>query len=107
MKIVALVILTGLASANAYASHEYDTVCDSCVPFGKAQPAVLAAAVTTAESNSAVVGDTIGVCHDFGTSSSEVIYYEVTTAPVTDSADLTFLEAPIFGEDDCADLGIE
>jgi hypothetical protein len=100
MKAILGFAVLAVASANAFAA-EFDRTCEAeCVPFGKANPAVLNVAVGLAQHSTTQVGDTLGVCHDLP-NSAIFIFYTIISEPVTSSANISFQSTLTYPGDQC------
>ena len=94
----ALIIIA--VSAPAFATT-YQTICSPTVCGANSPPpgpTWTSAAVTYASGLSVNVGDTVALCQNRPNGSSHGDTWEVTTAPVTNSSDLTF--SGVFGDPD-------
>jgi hypothetical protein len=95
----ALLIATSLAcmlSGTSALATNYEGFCTdpACVPFNPSNSYVVQFAVTTAQTNNASVGDTIGVERNtLGRCQVTIYNWEVVDDPVLNSSDLQYLYA--------------
>ncbi|MEO8669844.1 MAG: hypothetical protein ABI411_00940 [Tahibacter sp.] len=85
------VAIGALLLCNVATAANYDTICNSCSPFSKTSSAVLTAAVNLGSGSGAGVGDLLSVCKDIGPDGhAAYISYDVTSAPVTSSSNISW-----------------
>jgi hypothetical protein len=90
---ISMVFVAMLTCSSALAAN-YEAACNvpACLPFNTSNSYVVQFAVTTAQNNGAVVGDSIAIERATATCEVRVIEWEVIDAPVLNSSDLEWVE---------------